>query len=87
MTSKFKRVTAVALVSLTALGGAVVSAEAGGNKHFNSLYFSNNSFHQDKHRLRVFTYSPYSCEYYYDKWQWTGSRFWKKQYYSCIYGW
>lgn len=26
-----------------------------------------------------------SCHYYYKKWKWTGSSYWKHKYYDCIY--
>lgn len=84
--SKFKRATAMVLISLTALSGAVVSAEAHSKKH-NQVHFKFKKDHEGRNHWNTFRYSSDSCGYYYDKWQWTGSGFWKGRYYSCIYGW
>jgi hypothetical protein len=88
MTLKFKRFTAIALMALTALGGAVGSAQAGGKHH--KFHFKNhhfNNFHSGRTVVVIGGGGRYSCDYYYDKWQWTGSKYWKRQYYACVYSW
>ena len=30
------------------------------------------------------TYGYRSCDYFYNKWQYTGSRYWKSRYFDCI---
>jgi len=86
MTLHLKRLPALALVSLIAIGGAVGSAEAGG-KHakFHLKNHHSNQFHSGRSVVVIRQYD--SCDYYYDKWQWTGRKYWKGRYYACVYGW
>ena len=89
MTMK-KLVIASLAVTIAALG-AVGSAEAGrpggafkgggfkiGFKHHNHHFR-----HKHFYGPRVFVGGG-GCGYFYDKWKFTGSSFWKAKYYSCI---
>jgi hypothetical protein len=74
-TSVAKKLVLGTAVGAVALLGALAPAMAHG-KH--------------RHHFRVWsppvvTYYRGGCDYYYWKWQRTGSKFWKYKYYDCAY--
>ena len=86
MTSMLKRVTAVALVSLTALGGLSASADAAGKKRVKVVFKTHVTRVVPRNRAVIVVQSGPSCGYYFDKWQLTGRAYWKGRYDTCIYG-
>lgn len=75
MSTTFKAV-ALAAAGFAMLGG-VGAAEAHG------------IYKQHGPRLRIVIGGGgygYGCGYLYDRWQFTGSRYWKREYFACLYG-
>jgi hypothetical protein len=74
----YKRIVAVALC-LLAVAGATLPAQAGkGHRHHHHRHWKAHVF---LHAAPV-VLTP-SCGHYYAKWQYTGSFFWKRQYFIC----
>lgn len=79
------------LAATVALLGAVGSAEAGRRHGGFGLKFGGGGFHKHHHHFhhRHF-YGPRivigggGCGYYWNKWKWTGSYYWKAKYYDCV---
>lgn len=87
-----KTVLAAVLTASVTMLGAVGSAEAGrggkgggGGFHRHSSHHHNHHGHHHRH-FRHFYYVDHGggCGYFYKKWQWTGSSYWKYKYYECI---
>ncbi len=70
---------AAAASAVTMLGGVGV-ANAGGGHHGHHNFHHN--FHHFKHGPQLYL-SLGGCGYEYKKWQYTGSYYWKREYYIC----
>lgn len=77
-----KKTIALAAVAAT-LTAFAPSPEAEAGKRFR-LHFGHHHFHHHHRRPHHYVYTGPSCRYYYKKWKWTGSKYWKRKYYRCI---
>ncbi len=83
---KTKTIIIAAAAGLVTTLGAAGMASAGGKSSHNSMSMKKESHESHEHHRPHFNYiiaPSYSCGYYYDKWQYTGSFYWKKQYFIC----
>lgn len=77
-----KSMTIVTAATLAVIASGASTASAGG--HHGHHFFN----HHHHHGLRIVLGSGYSgCGYLYDRWQYTGSHFWKRRFLACKYGW
>jgi hypothetical protein len=73
-------VAALSALAVTAAGSA--PAEAGKKfRGFHGHHYGHTYHYHHRPRIRVYGYS--SCGYYLKKWQYTGSRYWRKKYFQC----
>jgi hypothetical protein len=72
---------------VAALAGGITAASAhghGGHGHMGHGHF----FHHHGFGPRIIVGSAYSdCGHLYNRWTFTGSRYWKMRYLQCRYGW
>lgn len=81
-----KSIAFAAVAASVAILGASGSAEAG-KRHFGAHFGGHGHHHKFHHRHwrpHYYVYSGPSCGYYFKKWKWTGSSYWKHKYYDCI---
>ncbi|MCB1519654.1 MAG: hypothetical protein KDJ37_03655 [Hyphomicrobiaceae bacterium] len=71
-----------ALAAGLAIVATTGSAEAG-RRHFGGG-FHKHHHHHHFFRPRHYVYIGPSCGYYYKKWKYTGSSYWKYKYYDCV---
>lgn len=86
MTKMLKHGTALALASLMTIGGLPATADAAGKKRVKVVFKTHVTRVVPRNRAVIVVRSGVSCGYFYDKWQWTGSAYWKGRYDACIYG-
>lgn len=75
-----------AAATLAVVGSASLSTPAEAGKRFR-LHIGGGHHHHFRHRhwhAPHYVYSGPSCRYYYKKWKWTGSSYWKHKYFDCI---
>lgn len=83
MTMKSLGIAAIAASAILSAG--ISPASAGGRHHgFHNFYHLNNFHHRPRIRLYVGG-GGNSCGYYYDMWQDTGSKYWKRKFFRCRY--
>ena len=73
-------------LALAALAGAIATFAPTGNAEAGKLRLHLHGWkhhHFHGHHWRSHRYD-FGCRYYYKKWKWTGSRYWKRKYYRCI---
>lgn len=85
MSTKSMIITAIAVAATLSAG--TVSASEHGSSHGSFKMHSDHghfehSFHHQPH-IRFIVRSNDDCGYYYERWQDTGSRYWKHKYYDC----
>jgi hypothetical protein len=61
------------------LGGAATANAGSGHHRFHNFY----SFDFRPHTRLVLISPSYDCGTYYDRWQYSGSFYWKKRYFEC----
>lgn len=91
MISRSLTLAAVAALSFAAAGapdadagyGFKFRSHHGHSHHFHKHRFGGHYFHGPRISIRIGKVGRRSCGYYYDKWQYTGSRYWKRQYKIC----
>lgn len=90
-----KNFAVAALAVAVAVLGAAGSAEAGKRGGGGGFKFGGGGFKHSFHHHHGFGHKRHfgpkiiigvggGCGYYYDKWQFTGSRYWKAKYFNCI---
>lgn len=83
--STAKKMMLGAAVGLVAVTTVMAPASAHGRRHHHHHGHHYRHFHGWYGPVVTYGYSAYGCEYYYKKWKYTGSRFWKHKYFACIY--
>lgn len=85
MQTKALFLTAAAVLSL--IGSATVTTPAEAGNRFRVHFGGGHHHHHFRHRhwhTPHYVYLSPGCGYYYKKWRWTGSSYWKYKYYECI---
>ena len=75
-----KKVVLGATVGLVTVVSLVAPASAHRRHHHGHHHFHFRHWHAP-----YVTYGYGGCEYFYKKWKYTGSGFWKHKYFACIY--
>lgn len=79
-----KAILIAAATLVSAVAATAGTANAGG-KHFHGFHHNNHHFHHRHHGFRlVIAPSHRGCGFLREQWEETGSRYWRRRYFSCL---
>lgn len=76
----FKALSLGAFAALVLTIGGAATANAGGGHH---RFHNFHRFDFHPHSRLVLIAPPRDCGYYYERWQYSGSFYWKQRYFQC----